>query len=183
MFFPTVNSATSAPSTTPATAAPVSTAAPMPVPDPTASPVSTPAPVPQEVSVVRQRLLTRFALQGGTERAALIPNRTNQRSWLEQRHKSALKNSRMPSWFSIMIAEFQGSPFPGWISATGWQRNNLDPCSGWLGTITCAIQGRVTYFVGAMVENLMRLHPRRSHPSRLGWAQCKNGCRKLLDLL
>jgi hypothetical protein len=137
------------------------------VPAPTASPVSTPAPVPQ-VSVVRQRL-TPFALQGGTEWAdpesyqSKALARTEAQVGAEEFTDAKLvqyyalyciysATNGVPNLITDSIAEFQGSPFPGWISATGWRRNNLDPCNGWLG-ITCDIQGRVTDF--AMVENLM----------------------------
>jgi hypothetical protein len=154
------------------TAAPVAaTPAPVATASPTAAPVvsATPSPtVTPQAPVVQQRL-TPFALQGGAEftdpesyqSKALA--RTEEQIGVEGFTDAKLvqyytlyciynATNQVPNAITNANPEFQGRPFPAWIFATGWETNNLDPCSGWFG-ISCDVEGRVTDFV--MVENLM----------------------------
>lgn len=61
--------------------------------------------------------------------------------------------NKVPNPITDAEPAFQSlSTFPGWISSTGWEETDLDPCDGWFG-IDCDTEGRVVEFT--MVENLM----------------------------
>lgn len=149
------------------TAAPVATAAPTAAPVSTASPTAAPTPTPQ-APVVQQRL-TPFALQGGAEWAD--PESYQSKALLrteEQVGAEGFADAKLVQYYALysiynatnMVPnpltdsepQLQGRPAPGWLIATGWETNNLDPCDGWFG-ITCDAQGRVTRFV--MVNNVL----------------------------
>jgi hypothetical protein len=61
--------------------------------------------------------------------------------------------NKVPNPITDADPRFVGlADFPEWITNTGWDSNNLDPCDGWFG-VTCDANSRVIEF--AMVNNLM----------------------------
>lgn len=153
-------SPTSAPTGSPSSP-PTQVPSPVPtkIPTPRPTPAPTPSPTEPQAPVIQTRLLP-YVLQDGNE--FLDPEsyqskalaRTEQQVGVESMSDAKIvqyyalyciynATNKVPNIITDADSRFDNIPdFPEWIISTGWEENDLDPCSGWNG-ITCE-NGQVT---------------------------------------